>query len=222
VPDNQVVNVCFHGIGTPDRELEPGEDRYWVPTDLYHRVLDEVATWPTPVRISFDDGNASDAEIGLPGLVERNLTGDFFVLADRLDRTGSLSLKQVGQLRAAGMTVGSHGMLHRSWRGLDEQGRVAEFVTARDRIADVTGVPVDSAACPLGEYDRQVLSGLREAGYRRVFTSDRRVAAAGDWLQPRYSVRHTDTPESLRTEVFHSAAGHRLRNSAVGLVKRWR
>jgi peptidoglycan/xylan/chitin deacetylase (PgdA/CDA1 family) len=220
--DREVVNVCFHGIGTPERELEPGEDRYWIPVELYHRVLDEVATWPTPVRISFDDGNASDAEIGLPALVERKLTGDFFVLADRLDHTGSLSVKQVELLRSAGMTVGSHGLKHRSWRGMDPATRVAEFVTARDRIAEVTGTPVDAAACPLGEYDRQVLGGLREAGYRRVYTSDRRVAQATSWLQPRYSIRHTDTPESLRAEVFDSAATHRLRNRAVGLVKRWR
>ena len=83
--ENQIVNVCFHGIGTPDRELEPGEDKYWISTELFHEILDEVKTWPS-VRISFDDGNASDAEIGLPGLVERNLTGDFFVLP-----TGSTS-----------------------------------------------------------------------------------------------------------------------------------
>ena len=30
-----IVNVCFHGIGTPDRELEPGEDKYWISTELF-------------------------------------------------------------------------------------------------------------------------------------------------------------------------------------------
>ncbi len=219
--DNQIVNVCFHGIGTPDRELEPGEDKYWISTELFHQILDEVKTWPS-VRISFDDGNASDAEIGLPGLVERNLTGDFFVVAERLDQRGSLSRDQIRQLRDAGMRVGSHGMRHRSFRGLDASTRTAEFVTARERIAEVTGQPVDEVALPLGAYDRHVLGALRAQGYRHVYTSDRRVARSGSWLQPRYSVGKGDTAQKLRAEVYHSPATHRLRNTAAGLVKRWR
>src|SRR5687768_1699714 len=108
---DSIVNVCFHGIGTPARELEPGEDRYWIPVDVYHRVLDDVATWPS-VRISFDDGNASDVEIGLPALLERGLTADFFVLAGRLGAAGSLDEAAVKELAAAGMTIGTHGMRH--------------------------------------------------------------------------------------------------------------
>ena len=30
---DDVLNICFHGIGTPQRQLEPGEDAYWVDTD---------------------------------------------------------------------------------------------------------------------------------------------------------------------------------------------
>jgi peptidoglycan/xylan/chitin deacetylase (PgdA/CDA1 family) len=219
--ENQIVNVCFHGIGTPGRELEPGEDKYWISTELFHEILDEVKTWPS-VRISFDDGNASDAEIGLPGLVARGLTGDFFVLAGRLDRRGSLRVKQLLQLRDAGMRIGSHGMHHRSWRGLDAATRTAEFVTARQRITAVTGEPVTEVACPLGAYDRQVLGGLRAQGYRRVYTSDRRAARPDAWLQPRYSVVKDDTAAKLRAEVFNAAPAHRLRSTAAGLVKRWR
>ena len=219
--ENQIVNVCFHGIGTPDRELEPGEDKYWISTELFHEILDEVKTWSS-VRISFDDGNASDAEIGLPGLVERNLTGDFFMVADRIDKRGSLSHNQLLQLRDAGMRIGSHGMHHRSWRGIDPATRAAEFVTARERIASVTGTAVDEVACPLGAYDRHVLGALRAQGYRRVYTSDRRVARPTAWLQPRYSICKGDSAEKLRAEVFHSAPTHRLRNSAAAVVKRWR
>ena len=115
-----VVNLCFHGIGTPARDTEPGEDAYWISTDLYRRVLDVVAEDPH-VRISFDDGNASDVEIGLPGLVERGLTATFFVLAGRLDQPGSLAVDDVRALATAGMRIGSHGMDHRPWRGLDDR-----------------------------------------------------------------------------------------------------
>jgi peptidoglycan/xylan/chitin deacetylase (PgdA/CDA1 family) len=217
-----VQNICFHGIGTPGRELEPGEEKYWVSADLFHRVLDEVRTWPA-VRISFDDGNASDVEIGLPGLVERGLTADFFVLGGRLDHPGSLSRDDVRVLRANGMVVGSHGMRHRSWRGMSGDQVREELVEARDRIADASGAPVQTVACPFGLYDRGVLMKLREHGYTGVFTSDRAPARSGAWLQPRFSVVKDDTVASVRMAVKRgSAPRQRVRSVAVGLVKRWR
>jgi len=218
-----VINICFHGIGTPQRELEPGEDRYWVGEELFHAVLDEVRTWPGAVRLSFDDGNASDVEIGLPALRERDLVADFFVLAARLESPGSLDEDAVRLLHKSGMTIGSHGMWHRPWRGLDAATSDAELVQARARLAAVAGTGVDTAACPLGRYDRELLGRMRRLGYRRVFTSDRRRARAGSWLQPRYSVRRDDTPDSLRAEALVGPGMlSRLKLEAVGAVKRLR
>jgi peptidoglycan/xylan/chitin deacetylase (PgdA/CDA1 family) len=217
-----VLNVCFHGVGRPQRELEPGEDRYWVSTGRFHDILDELASWPN-VRISFDDGNASDTEIVLPALVERRLTADFFLLAGRVGQPGSVDADGVRALRRHGMTIGSHGMRHRTWRGMTGEQAVEEFVTARELLADLAGAPVTDAACPLGQYDRRVLGRLRRHGYRRVFTSDRRPARRDAWLQPRYSVRRDDTPESLRATVLAGPGlAARVRGAAVGAVKRWR
>jgi peptidoglycan/xylan/chitin deacetylase (PgdA/CDA1 family) len=217
-----LLNICFHGIGTPRRELEPGEDVYWVAADRYLRILDEIATWPS-VRISFDDANASDVETGLPALAERGLTAQFFVLAGRLGSPGSLSSADVGELAASGMTVGTHGMWHRSWRGMDQASQQAEFVEARQLIENASGAPVTVAACPLGRYDRQVLARLRQLGYQRVYTSDRRTASPGRWLQPRFSVQCGDTPDSLRETVLRKPGpAQRSRQNLVGLAKRLR
>ncbi|MFI7521682.1 polysaccharide deacetylase family protein [Micromonospora globbae] len=218
----RVVNVCFHGVGVPRRDLEPGEDRYWVSRDAFHRILDEVATWPS-VRISFDDGNASDVEIGLPALLARGLRADFFVLAGRLGAPGSLDEDAVRELHAHGMRIGSHGMHHRSWRGMDAGTRREELVDARDRLAAVVAGGVDTAACPLGRYDRALLSRLRELGYRRVYTSDRRPARRDAWLQPRFSVRRDDDATTVRAAALATPpVARRLRSAAVGVVKRWR
>jgi peptidoglycan/xylan/chitin deacetylase (PgdA/CDA1 family) len=218
-----VVNVCFHGIGTPARELEPGEAPYWITVDTFHSVLDDLASWPAPVHISFDDGNASDVEIGLPGLLARGLSADFFVLAGRFGGPGSLDEPAVKELVAAGMTVGTHGMNHIPWRGLDPATNRAELVDARARIAAVTGTPVDAAACPLGRYDRRLLGDLRRFGYRRVYTSDRRAADPNAWVQPRFSIRSEDSPESFRAQATAvPALAKRAKDAAKGLVKRLR
>lgn len=124
---------------------------------------------------------------------------------------------------AEGMTVGTHGMDHVPWRHLDEAARHRELVAARARIAEVVGGPVDDAALPLGRYDRVALSQLRRAGYRRVYTSDRRLARERAWLQPRFSVRSDDTAESFRETVADARRiSARLTATARGLVKRVR
>jgi peptidoglycan/xylan/chitin deacetylase (PgdA/CDA1 family) len=218
----RVINICFHGIGTPGRELEPGENRYWITVDTYLRVLDDLATWPA-VRISFDDGNASDVEIGLPALLERGLAAEFFVLAGRLGAPGSLSEPAVKELAASGMAVGTHGMNHIPWRGLDPQTQRAELVEARARIAAAAGTDVTAAACPLGRYDRRLLAELRRLGYTRVYTSDRRAADPNAWLQPRYSIRAEDTPLTFRKAALaRPPLLKRARNAAAVTAKRWR
>lgn len=217
-----LLNLTFHGIGDPGRELEPGEARYWVTTPSYAAIVAAVAGLPR-VAISFDDGNASDVRLGLPVLLDHGLTATFFVLAGRLDTDGSLSSADVRHLVSEGMQIGTHGMDHVSWRGMDDQTVVRELVDARAAIAGVAGCDVVAAACPLGRYDRTSLGHLRRLGYERVYTSDRRPARADAWLQSRYSVTREDTPESiLELATQHPSIGVRVRRAAVGVWKQLR
>jgi len=220
---SDVMNISFHGIGAPKRELEPGEDAYWVDTERFLRILDEIATWPS-VRLSFDDGNASDLRVAAPALAERGLTAQFFPLAGRLGKPGSLDADDVRELASRGMTIGTHGMAHRSWRGMDSDTHRSELIEARQQLAEAAGAAITEAACPLGRYDRRLLLDLRKLGYKRVYTSDRRVARQDSWLQPRFSVYRDDTPESLRVTALGKASRKvsRLQLAAVGLVKRLR
>ena len=222
VPRGCVVQVCFHGVGEPKRPLEDGESAYWIRRDRFLKLLDTIGSWPD-VRLSFDDGNASDEEIVLPALRERGLTATFFVLAGRLGQPGSLDETGLGRLQDAGMRIGSHGWRHEPWTGLNKAEMARELHEARVRIAAATGYDVRSAALPLGRYDRAVLAALKKAGYSSVATSDRRLSAEGSWLQHRFSATATDTPGVLKQTVEEAAKPmNRLAAKARGLVKRWR
>lgn len=210
-----MINICFHGVGTPRRELESDEDAYWISSDLYHRVIDEI-DGRDDVVVSFDDGNASDLDIGLGPLVDTNRTATFFVLAARLDQAGSLSRDDLTQLRLHGMKIGTHGMDHVPWRGLSPDQTDRELTRARMIIEDAIGDEVSEAALPLGRYDRRVLGELRRRHYSRVFSSDRRRARAGAWLQPRYSLHAGDTIETVRDQILSQP---RVHQAAVGLAK---
>jgi peptidoglycan/xylan/chitin deacetylase (PgdA/CDA1 family) len=216
-----IVNLCFHGIGTCVREREPGESRYWVAEDMFSRILDHVVD-RSDVRLSFDDGNASDAAIALPALRERGLTATFFVLAGRLDDRASLGASEIRDLRATSMRIGSHGWSHVPWRGLSDIDAHRELVEARQAIAEVSGAFVDEAAMPLGRYDRQLVRRLRAADYRHVFTSDRMPAGPGSWMQPRYSATANDTTESIAAIVAQRLTVRTVRNVAAGFAKRIR
>ena len=185
-------------------------------------MLDEIETWPG-CSISFDDGNSSDVEIALDALLARNLSATFFVVAGRFDIDGSLDRDDVRALRRAGMTIGTHGMGHRSWRQLGAADVQAELVDARAEIAEAAGAPVDEASAPLGAYDRRLIAELRSLGYTRLHTSDRRTARPGAWLQPRFSARTGESPADLVAEVRRSqATGRRVLLEAKGLAKRLR
>jgi peptidoglycan/xylan/chitin deacetylase (PgdA/CDA1 family) len=221
-PSREVVNLNFHGIGTPARSLEPGERQYWIDRESFLAILDELPD-QMDVRLSFDDGNASDVDVALPALAERGMKAHFFVVAGRLGRPGSIDSEGVRELSAQHMTVGTHGMNHRSWRGLSDHDRRVELIDARKAIAEASGATVDTAALPLGEYDHRVLAALRELQYRFVYSSDPRRARVGAWLQPRYTVRAGDTPRSIRDcVVVPRKARERLRAQVIGIAKRWR
>lgn len=218
----RVLNICFHGIGAPGRDLEPGEDDYWIDAGTFAEILDVVQDRPE-VRLSFDDANSSDAAIALPELRARGLHASFFVVAGRLDQPGSLTRDEVRRLHAAGMTIGNHGMTHCPWRGLGSADQDREYVDARTEIARVIDAPVHDAALPLGRYDRKVIGRLRTLDYRSVHTSDRRWAREGRWLQPRYSIHRGDTAAWVEQELLRPPGPRaHARATLVGAAKRLR
>jgi peptidoglycan/xylan/chitin deacetylase (PgdA/CDA1 family) len=219
----QILNLCFHGIGTPGRELEPDEDLYWVTVEQFEGFLEVIADYSS-VRITFDDGNASDIEYAMPALRRRNLTAEFFIVSGRLDQPGSLTAADAKSLVRAGMTVGSHGMRHVSWRTVDDRELSEELAGAAAVIARAAGRPVRQVACPFGSYDRRVLKTIRRCGFDRVYTVDGGPARRDAWLQSRYTIRAADTPADIERRV-RSLKGSPVPAAVRGaksLVKRWR
>ncbi|MFD0582131.1 polysaccharide deacetylase family protein [Dactylosporangium darangshiense] len=190
--------------------------------EQFERVLD-AAVGRQDVRITFDDGNASDVEIGLPRLVERGLTAQFFVLAGEFGKPGRVDIDGVKALHAAGMSVGSHGWAHRDWRRITEEQAQEEIGDANRVIGEVTGTPVTAVAVPFGSYDRIVLGRLRKAGVRRVYTSDGGRAQDDQWLQARNSIRH-DLDANWIEDVLNGRGSPKIiaRQFAARNVKRLR
>lgn len=204
----------FHGVGVPGPEVDPDEAEVWVDRPRFESILDWAAG-RDDVAITFDDGNASDCDVALPALVDRGLSAAFFVVAARIDRDRYLGRAQLAALRDAGMTIGSHGMAHRPWRHLTPADERAELVEARERIEQAAACPVREAACPFGRYDRRTIAALRRAGFVRAYTSDRAMASMRGLLQPRFTMKKSDSGETV--DRLHAAESRAVRRCVSAL-----
>jgi peptidoglycan/xylan/chitin deacetylase (PgdA/CDA1 family) len=218
----RTINLTFHGIGEPNRPLEPGEEQVWLDPDQFESALDAI-NGHTGIRLTFDDGNASDVDHALEALCRRGLTATFFIVAGRLGEAGFLDTAGVRTLVDAGMGIGCHGMLHRHWGRLDERGLHEEVADARELLEEAAGRQITEAACPFGSYDRRVVRMLRRHGYQRAYTSDEGTTRPSAWLQPRNTVRHDNAPGLVdRILSRERSPGGRVRLRARPALKRWR
>jgi peptidoglycan/xylan/chitin deacetylase (PgdA/CDA1 family) len=193
----RLVILNFHGIGYPNRSFWAREEFYWVQRRFFEAVLDDIKG-RSDTLITFDDCNASDFETALPALQARGMKAHFYIVSGLIGKRGFLSETEVKALHGAGMTIGNHGKLHRSWRGLTVRELHEELVEAKDCLENIIADKVRFAACPNGSYDRRVLKHLRGCGYERVYNSDRGCARRASWLQARNSLLASDDLASVR------------------------
>src|SRR5262249_40125721 len=144
------------------------------------------------IRITFDDGNASDTHSALPELSKRGLTAEFFVCAGRVGKRHYLDQSMIKELLAEGMSIGSHGMDHRDWRTLDSLDLDVEIVDARHQLEDLTQRQVTKVAIPFGSYDRRILRRLKRESWQRIYTCDRGTTK---------STSRTKTRETLSADM---------------------
>jgi peptidoglycan/xylan/chitin deacetylase (PgdA/CDA1 family) len=216
-----MLNLTFHGLGQPSRRIGVDEQGVWLSREQFELVLNLVKD-RLDVRLTFDDGNESDFQIGLPLLLHLGMKATFFVCVGLLDKDGYLASSQVQRLSSAGMTIGSHGMYHRDWRNLSLRALHDELVQSKLVLEELIGRTVSDVSCPFGSFDRRVLRSLRNAGYAKVFTSDRAPARSDAWLQPRHTVRSRDlngNAAGLLSGKFRMA---QLIGSFRTTVKSWR
>jgi len=93
-------------------------------------------------------------------------------------RPQMLTVEQLRNLRAAGVTVGSHGLTHIPipYAG----GRVSEFRESRERLASALRVPqaeINTFSFPHGVYSDETVEAAQEAGYECLFTSEKGLNA---------------------------------------------
>lgn len=216
------IILNLHGVGTPDRQLEPGEARYWLSVEQFRDIVSIAASMRDKVACQFtiDDSNMSDATIAGPHLAEMGFSTQIFVLTDRIGQRGSLDRSALFDLMAMGHTIGSHGHAHRDWKRLREDQLVEEIHARQQRLQDLTGQCVTAAGLPFGGYNRRVLAEARRAGFERIYSSDGGTARERAWPIARTSLRRDMSPGEMRALFDPEGIFQSLKRRIKGEIKK--
>ena len=169
--------------------------------------LDLPADAPKSLLITFDDGHESDLIVAAPELARRNLHAIFFVVWSYLGRPGYLSRDQVTELRTQGFEIGSHGLTHTRLTQISPAEASNELLESKRRLEDLLQDPIAGLALPCGHYNDAVLQAAWTAGYRRVMTSDFRIANREHRVMPRMGPMASTTLKDFKWMLEASRAG---------------
>jgi hypothetical protein len=127
-------------------------------TDARELVLDSIVKWnqrPT-VIVQFDDGWQSSYTEGFGYANPRGIPLTHYLIPQLMDQGSYMSTAQALEMRAAGDTLGAHGLGTNSWELTPEV-----IKTDADALRQKLGIPVIHGAYPNGGYGQ--LTGVYEA-----------------------------------------------------------
>lgn len=154
------------------RHLDALAEEGWttISPDQYHAHLTAGKALPgKPVMLSFDDGTRSQVTAGLPELVERQMTGTFFLMTVVLDKPTWIRRRDITKLADAGMTIGCHTYDHPGVDSLHGEDWEIQLEDSRKTLQKASGQPVGDFAYPFGINERRAYRHLEEAGYRTAY-----------------------------------------------------
>lgn len=215
--------LSFHGIGTAPRYVPEAEQPYWIRENDFATFVASAAIQAQDLGItlvaSFDDGNRSDRDVAAPLLKRHGIRGVFFPCTGRIGHPAYLGVEDIRALEREGFEIGSHGIEHVPWTGLDGDALERETVGSKAAMQEILRRDVLSAAIPFGAYNRRVLAALRAAGYGTVYSSDTGLSQAGQWFRRRWTYR-ADVPFEIgQLAAISITFRHRLVTASKNLIK---
>ncbi|HVP29909.1 MAG TPA: polysaccharide deacetylase family protein [Myxococcota bacterium] len=169
-----------------------------------------------PVLLTFDDGRAGVLRFAAPALCRMGFPATMYAVTNWLDGreipeverySEFLGWRDLASLRAAGFTIGSHTLSHRTLKKLPADEVEREVVESRSRLEDRLGAPVLHFSFPKGRSTWIAARAVRRAGYRSA-------VATGERFVGRFSrLRHLGR---LRVDGYEGLDTFRRRLAPVG------
>lgn len=122
---------------------------------------------PHPVILSFDDGWESQYENAVPLLRRHGFTATFFIFTNGIGAKHFMTAEQIRELADAGNEIGCHSWSHPYLAKITDPAQLRrEIVDSRVKLETVLGRPVTVFAYPFGHSTDEIVSLVKNAGYR--------------------------------------------------------
>jgi peptidoglycan/xylan/chitin deacetylase (PgdA/CDA1 family) len=118
-----------------------------------------------PIIITFDEGNLDNYEYAFPCMQRYGFTGTEYIVANRLESDGFLSISQLQEMAAAGWEIGSHSMTHANLTQVSPSQLRIELLNSRLRLEKELGIEIRTFAYPYGSYIPELARKAENYGY---------------------------------------------------------
>ncbi|MBZ0165167.1 MAG: polysaccharide deacetylase family protein, partial [Candidatus Omnitrophica bacterium] len=125
------------------------------------------------VVLTFDDGYADNYTNAFPLLKKYNFPATFFISTEKVGLPGYVTWDQLREMAAAGISIGSHAVRHEYLPDLSRQRIIEEVRESRRILEQQLGMPVLNFSYPVGGFNDEIKSLVRQAGYQSAVTTNR-------------------------------------------------
>lgn len=128
------------------------------------------------VVLTFDDGYVDNYVEALPILKEFGFKATIFVITGAVDKSKNyMNVEQLKEMESSGMDIQSHTVHHKNLKELSYEKQLETLKESKDFLEKTLNKRIKYFAYPYGEYSKESLKAVKEAGYTMAF------ATAGRW-----------------------------------------
>jgi peptidoglycan/xylan/chitin deacetylase (PgdA/CDA1 family) len=229
------IILYYHSIPSKDRKAFAKQvemlARMARPVNVNH--VSTLVPGTRYAAITFDDGFEDAIENAVPELVKRNVPAVFFVTTGMLGQPAAwwpeaapernrriATAEQLQELPREWIGLGAHTLTHPRLSQIEEAQAKREIVDPRDQLESLLGRKIETFSFPYGDFNDALVRWCREAGYRRVFTTQHKNAFghAGEFVVGRVKAEPTDWSLEFRLKLL---GGYLWRPWASALKRRF-
>ena len=177
---------------------------FLTPKEAYKAFTENALPAKKVVWLTFDDGNEDFYTIAYPILkkYKAKATNNVITGFVKKGNAGNLTVKQMKEMMAHGMSFQSHTVNHPDLSATDKATQKVELTDSIDFLENKLNTKVNTIAYPSGRYNQTTLD-LAKKTYKLGLTTNEGLASAKDGLLSLNRVRilPTTTAKGLLSEI---------------------
>ena len=177
---------------------------FLTPEEAYKAFTENALPAKKVVWLTFDDGNEDFYTIAYPILkkYKAKATNNIITGFVKKGNAGNLTVKQMKEMMAHGMSFQSHTVCHPDLSTTDKATQKVELTDSIDFLENKLNTKVNTIAYPSGRYNKTTLD-LAKKTYKLGLTTNEGLASAKDGLLSLNRVRilPTTTAKGLLSEI---------------------